>query len=234
MNFFQAFVISLLGHILCFFTFNIIVVPRGITAQTFTNVCFLGSILDNNAFTREIKRAYNAGEEEMKGAKERVLCDRKALFSKRIIKPQIKSDYLLTSKQVFSSIDEIMKVDKYVFDNLQTAEKPKTSESDVKIIGSAKERAILSKPAKPYMLEEGFIIKHGLNNGYFKVKLKVTISPEGRVRKVEKLTSSGYPEIDLIWMRYVGRWIFAPIDSSVSNHDQQGILELELRASNRL
>ncbi|MFH1645446.1 MAG: hypothetical protein ABIB11_03405 [Candidatus Omnitrophota bacterium] len=233
MSFLQAFIVSLLWHILCFFTFNIIVVPHGVTAQTFANVCFLGSILDNNAFTREIKRAYGFSEGELEAKPSgQELFGQKAVFSNRIKRPQIDRDDLLMSKQDYSSIDQVMKVDKYVFDRSPVLEKPQHSVDDVKIIGSAKGRVIISKPAKPRILEEDFILKHGLDNRDFRVRLKVTISPEGKVCKVEKLTSSGYPEIDLIWMRYVEKWMFAPLDPSLSSQDQQGILELELKSFN--
>ncbi|MCP4650734.1 MAG: TonB family protein [PVC group bacterium] len=60
----------------------------------------------------------------------------------------------------------------------------------------------------------------------FEIELKFLILPDGTVSNVEKNTSSGYPEVDEIGVRYIRRWKFIPITEDVLQKEEWGIIKL--------
>jgi len=64
----------------------------------------------------------------------------------------------------------------------------------------------------------------------FEIELKFSILPDGTVGIIEKVISSGYPEIDEIGMRYIRKWKFMPLTKNALPQHQWGIIKLFFRA----
>lgn len=60
----------------------------------------------------------------------------------------------------------------------------------------------------------------------FEIKLKFLILPDGTVGVVEKITSSGYPELDELGMRYIRRWKFLSLPAEAVQEEQWVIIKL--------
>ncbi|RKY30815.1 MAG: hypothetical protein DRP67_03770 [Candidatus Omnitrophota bacterium] len=58
------------------------------------------------------------------------------------------------------------------------------------------------------------------------VRIKFWISPQGKVVDTEIITSSGYPELDLIAEAFLRKWIFEP---STENYNVWGIITFRFR-----
>jgi TonB family protein len=91
----------------------------------------------------------------------------------------------------------------------------------IEAIDAALKRAVVSKPALPVYPE--WAKEFG---GDFEVELKFLILSDGTVGTVERITSSGYPELDEIGSRYVRRWRFMPLPAGASEEKQWGIIKL--------
>lgn len=63
----------------------------------------------------------------------------------------------------------------------------------------------------------------------FGVELKFLILPDGTVGNVERITSSGHPELDEIGVRYIRKWKFMPLPTEMQNAGQWGIIKLIFR-----
>jgi len=61
---------------------------------------------------------------------------------------------------------------------------------------------------------------------YFEVQLKFLILPDGTVANVEKITSSGYPELDEIGVRYIRKWKFMSLPAQADQKEQWGVIKL--------
>jgi TonB family protein len=88
----------------------------------------------------------------------------------------------------------------------------KSSESPLPLIeGPIRSRGIIYRPPlpKPKRWTER-------SNQYTDAELKFLVSPEGKVLYVEKILSSGDPEVDLLWMRYIKRWRFLPEHTNIN------------------
>ncbi|MFH2145560.1 MAG: TonB family protein [Candidatus Omnitrophota bacterium] len=88
-------------------------------------------------------------------------------------------------------------------------------------IASAPKRSIMYKPELPACPDWA-----GDSTGNFELKLKFLILPDGSVGKVEKLISSGYPELDEIGMRYMRKWHFIALPKNAAKNEQWGEIKL--------
>ncbi len=83
------------------------------------------------------------------------------------------------------------------------------------------QRSIIYKPELPTYSEWA---KEFGNN--FEIELKFLILPDGTVGNVEKITSSGYPELDEIGVRYIRKWKFMPLLEDALQEGQWGLIKL--------
>jgi len=88
-------------------------------------------------------------------------------------------------------------------------------------IGVELERGILFKPGLPVYPDWAREL-----GSDFEIQLKFLILPDGIVGNVENITSSGYPELDEIGVRYVRKWKFMPLSIEASQTEQWGIIKL--------
>ena len=63
----------------------------------------------------------------------------------------------------------------------------------------------------------------------FEVGLRFSVSPEGKVESVERISSSGHPTVDIVAMRYLKGWQFAPVKAGTDGGKQIGTIRLNLK-----
>jgi TonB family protein len=63
----------------------------------------------------------------------------------------------------------------------------------------------------------------------FEVGLRFSVSPEGKVESVERISSSGHPTVDIVAMRYLKGWQFAPLKAGADGGRQRGTIKLNLK-----
>jgi len=69
-------------------------------------------------------------------------------------------------------------------------------------------RRVIYKPDPPVIMRS---LYGGEEN--YKVKVKALVSEDGNVRQSEPLTTTGYPELDIMGSKFVQGWIFEPAES---------------------
>lgn len=69
--------------------------------------------------------------------------------------------------------------------------------------GNLAARKIIIRPPSPEYPQ--WAVKSGLEAN---MKLRVTVSPQGVVERVERVQSTGYPRMDLVASRYIKQWRF--------------------------
>jgi TonB family protein len=82
-------------------------------------------------------------------------------------------------------------------------------------------RSVIYKPELPKYPE--WLRKLGSD---FEVNLKFLILPDGTIANVEKVSSSGYPEVDEIGVRYIRKWKFMPVARDLPQENQWGLIKL--------
>ncbi|MBU4305150.1 MAG: energy transducer TonB [Candidatus Omnitrophica bacterium] len=89
------------------------------------------------------------------------------------------------------------------------------------VVGTHVKRPVLFKPNLPDYPQWA----RNLGSD-FEIQLKFLILPDGTVGTVEKVTSSGYPELDEIGVRYVRKWKFIALADDAAQQEQWGLIKL--------
>ena len=100
----------------------------------------------------------------------------------------------------------------------------KPSPGNGQIDGPVKERTVLYRPSLPVLPDWLKEEKLRLN-----IEIKFWVSPDGLVEHAEPLISCGYPEIDLLMVRYLDKWRFQPLAGDLDGEQGQwGVARLFL------
>lgn len=202
-------VISTLWHIFLIFAVLIVILPKGFDFVKFPTVSFLGPILNEEAFRLDISSNQSQIWSPYK----------KNFHSDNLSR----SDSIATAQRVFvnyekdiitsAPLDSMMdkKVFYYtrefpVYKKFEKEESFAGSDNIVKIEGPLKSRTIFFKPQLPVLPKWT-----ESSNIEFKMEFKILVSDKGNVMLVERLISSGYPDIDILMSRYLSRWQFVAI-----------------------
>lgn len=218
-----SILISLGWHIFWISMVTIITVPTGLSFANYTKVYFLGPILKKTAFEFMLENSP---------------VHRETLYRYPVIPPytfevKIESPIERPLKQTLEyekpsmfkfSLKDIIKEDKVTTSHFfkETFSVLSRSIGPRSPIGK---RAIIFKPDKiprvPIWITQ--------DQESFKIKLEFTVSPQGNVKRVKPIVSSGYPQVDMIGMDYLKRWRFAPLQPSDKQKDHAGNIKIELR-----
>jgi len=220
---------SVLWHILLLATFRLSVRPGGpeIPGQ-YPRIAFVGSILADKPMV-----SYTAGE---KGTNIRKLAASavpaeegyRAGANDRI-SPSSEVDPAreMSSRAPSASITGERAMPGQPFDKVMV--RYKTSPSEIE--GPARFREVIYKPELPSFLrwdESLGVDLQGLGDS-FEVGLRFSVSPEGKVESVERISSSGHPTVDIVAMRYLKGWQFAPLKAGADGGRQRGTIKLNLK-----
>ena len=214
-----SLLVSFFLHLFCIFSIVLVITPSGFTFNKFPTVDFLGPILEENAFDSSYSPKSAA---MLVPYKEDFAFDDEAFvrnFNYGAI--QVLSDTSLSEayfEEPFMQ-KQIPHFDKDIFfqgGNPNTAaqllEKNIGPYENLKIEGFLSGREIIYKPVMPDLPAE----TKESQTGIF-IEFEIYVSGMGIVENVNRLTTTGFPEIDLIAMKYVRRLVFKPLPEYLMN-----------------
>lgn len=218
-----SLMISVVWHLLWGLIPNVVLVPEGIEPQRFPVIAFLGPILEETAFKRKALRQP----------------DLLATLSRKILlsdEPELKmklSEERVLDKNTDQSARKEGARRYRIYGARKSGLKYPQPEPGVisrpqfpfKIEGPAKDRPLAGYPLEP-TLPEWAKEKESLE---FALILSFWISPEGTVVGVEPEILSGYPEIDLLAIRYVHKLRFQPLQAETEKVGQWGTISFKLQ-----
>ncbi|MEA3560329.1 MAG: hypothetical protein U9R31_00960 [Candidatus Omnitrophota bacterium] len=94
----------------------------------------------------------------------------------------------------------------------------------VKLEGPVKDRMVLYNPPFPSLPD--WASQHSLK---FNLQIKFWVSHQGIVRRTEPKISCGYPELDLLGMRYINKWRFESLPADYGQIGQWGVAKISLK-----
>jgi len=207
--------------------FTVVIVPIGVRQKGFSDISFLGSVLDKESFWHELETLKMSSVLDQKGLGAPILLHKDALTTEPIKAPFHKSTRLDESHYKPNASEVIKKKKEFL---VVSGDKDLArEEAGLSIIeGRAKERSIIFRPSPPDY-KEVIVLSQETAGAHFKVKLRIIISPDGSVKAVDNLETSGRPEIDLIAARYLKKWKFSSLSPDKPQEDQEGIISLEIK-----
>jgi TonB family protein len=229
MSFNRALIISFLWHLFWFFAITIVVVPIGSGPQKLSDVSFLGSILDEDSFHSEFRTRRDYSFSRGKDSNRLFFQDKSSIFPQQ---PQTGPDRVSIPKEQSRkiSITDILDVEKRPPTLIGKEAVPQTGSKSLKPEDAAVGRTVLFRPPLPDCRGLAPIAQQDLVIDFYRVKVRVIIASDGHVKSVEKLESSGYPEIDLAAIRYVEKWTFSPLAPNAPQADQEAVLLFKFNA----
>lgn len=228
-----ALAASLIWHLFWIFSVKIFLTPSAFNRPS-SDVTFLGAILDEKMiFAYESKRpAEVIGGAEIKRPP---LLEMTDVFAPRntginyIEGPAFKSKFdMLKEKEIKlatkGELTGIKQIPFKAFDKVRISYKG----YPLQIRGPVRFREVVYKPDLPKYLrwDEELGIDLDRLGDSFDMELKFWVSPEGKVELVERISSSGHPTVDLVGIRYLKGWQFAPLAAGESKEEQWGIVKL--------
>lgn len=230
--FFYALAASFIWHLFWILSVKVFVAPAKINKGISSSVSFIGAILEEGSIYTAIKPQAgidNKKEESRQPVltSEIITKTASAIANDKVYLPESSFDMFREMELKLPARYELMgakQIPLRQFDKVRVSYKTFPSE----ITGPARYRQIVYKPDLPAYLkwDEGLGVDLDRVGDSFEMELKFWVSPEGKVGLVERVSSSGHPAIDLIGIRYIKGWQFAPLASGQSKDEQWGIIKL--------
>ena len=220
---------STVWHLFWIFSVGIIVAQDAQPGNLYQEVTFLGPILEKTAFelmvedvtppaeTLYAKRAFFLDNVYLKpeGPKRKVLKE----FTSQVTRDR----FIFSLKRFFKDTKE---VPLYFPEDIKASYRETGKKAPPAFIeGPAGKREIIFKPA-------ALSVPRGLYGGRkeYIVKLKFFVSEKGVAHDIEPVVSSGYPEIDLKAIRFLGKWRFSPLGLAENERPPWGIVKVKIGA----
>jgi len=92
------------------------------------------------------------------------------------------------------------------------------------IEGPVKSRDLIFKPETPYLPRNRYA-----NDENYVIKFKFNISESGNVVQIEPVLSSGNAEVDILYSSYLRKWKFAPVSYAVKKEKDWGVVTLHVK-----
>ena len=247
-----ALVASLVWHIFWFSSVKISVSAPAVADRSGSTVSFIGSILEDSPILSVKASVGAASDAEIRRLQDLAPLSRDpALFFEKdlvIEGRRLSGNEKLASISDFDILKEMdakysadtavgaKQIPEKPFDKIMVSYKTYPSET----AGPARFREVIYKPELPAYLrwDEGLGVDLDRLGNIFSIELKFWVSPEGKVESIERLSSSGHPTVDLVGMRYLKGWQFAPLKAGGPKEDhgpakagQWGIVKLNFSLS---
>lgn len=219
--------ISIGWHLFWMFAVMLVIMPKGLDFARFPTTSFLGPILNQGVFSEgfagestSIPTPYRRNfiaSEALEASHRSLIRDprgglSRSQFQKGLLVPEKNVD-LSHKKRVprLSAAFRNSMIDKRVDPSPPLPEGERvglpSGQTGVRgfeeINGPLKDRRLVYKPERPRL--PSWTHRTGLD---FAIGIKIWVSPEGVVESVESLTTTGYPQIDCLWMGYARGWLF--------------------------
>ncbi|MFH1791634.1 MAG: energy transducer TonB [Candidatus Omnitrophota bacterium] len=217
--------LSLTGHVLCFSIFGIDFGDSRPRQAVYTEVSFLGPILEKTAFEMMVEEYHPKAETLFRTS---AILEREYYLEvagpgredekSRFARDSGVSDRGHVSVRKGEGRDFLR--DKGIFYHIRERGFNKFIE------GPARERMIISKPAMPV-----FSKKFLTDNENFTTVFRFVLSHDGTVELVEPVMSSGYPDIDTECMNYIRSWKFEPRRGDSAGEKDWGNVTLHIKVN---
>jgi TonB family protein len=206
---------------------TIIIVPVGVIQKKLSSIYFLGSLLDKKSFKHEFRDLDTFFKKRQKTTAKLFLDDQQVIPVKRIGFGRESGLFLENSSKI-TGIDSIIGTEKLFPDMVKKERVYSEPDSGFsEISGKAKNRIVLFKPPFPdYKVAVSARHKDDMLISC-SVKLRLIITKDGTVKAADILQTSGYPDINLIAVRYVKKWKFIPLKPDQPQEDQEGVVQIE-------
>lgn len=213
--------LSILWHAFWFFSITIRLNPNKMLAKPRPKVVFLGSVLDDKMF-----RALIETKPEYSQTFYRRLSD----FSSPVdIQTKTVERYSRGSVVSLPFEKKTWNAIRGLIGGIKTSPEHEFisrikigfTDQAVSIEGELKDRVILSRPEEPLPLA-------GMEPSFknTEVVIELTVDASGSVSQARVMQSSGNTELDLLWVRYMKNWQFAPLNLEKQATDQKGMIKL--------
>jgi len=233
-----ALVASLVWHIFWLSSVRIFVSAPAVADRSGSSVSFIGSILEDSPMLSAGASGGKASDAELKRLRGLALFFEKDPVSEG---SGLRGNEKLGSVSYFDTLKEMdarysadtavsaKQIPEKPFDKVMVSYKTYPSE----IEGPARFREVIYKPELPAYLrwDEGLGVDLGRLGNIFSIELKFGVSSEGKVESIERLSSSGHPTVDLVAIRYLKGWQFAPLKSGGPKEQQWGAIKLNFSLS---
>ncbi len=227
-----ALVVSLVWHLFWLFSVKISVSAPAVPARPESAVSFVGAILEEGPVSPATGSDVSVQDDSM--ARLRDLAAGPEAGVDRSVPggtgklANVSDPDILKEIEAKSSADAAIgakQMPEKPFDEIKVSYKTYPAE----IEGPARFREVMYKPELPASLrwDESLGVDFDRLGNIFSVALKFLVSPEGKVESVERLSSSGHPTVDIIAIRYLKEWQFAPLKSGNPKEKQWGIVKLD-------
>lgn len=212
-----AFSISLLWHLFWMCIVFVVIVPKGMDFVKFPTVSFLGPVLEQDSVTVQEQNSD---------------INRFSTFFKKDFEPLDIPKVEVDIPEKFQP-DDVEKIDMPInelFADAKLEAKPEILEESIEYdfktpveAGPLQQRRILEKGSLPNYNKWAVKEARGFN-----IRFKLWVSPQGKVVKIERLTSSGVPQVDVLGISYLQQWRFEDI-SPFFDQAQWGVVELDFK-----
>jgi len=213
-----SFLFSLALHLISMSGVYIIIKPTVRLQDTYTNVNFLGPILEKTAFDIMVEDAAPNVETFYNTS---TITESEEHLEIRGPEKMIRKSILPEDKK--TEIDIGKKEEKFIAEDRNVYYHLDYKSLDHLMEGPAKGRAVFFKPQFPHLAESMYV-----DEKYFVTRLRFVLSREGNVEFVEPVISSGYPNIDMECVKYLKQWRFSPKSGDEDQKDW-GIITLDLK-----
>jgi len=223
---------SLIWHLFWIFWVTISITPVALSKGLSSNVTFLGAILDEKsifAYGRAtgindkavVKHPPSLEIDGVSGTDNlEINYIKRPIFKREFDILEEKESKLATKDEFMGSKQIPLKP----FDKVKVLYKAYPLE----IKGPVRFREVIYKPDLPSYLrwDESLGVDLDRLGDSFNIELKFWVSADGKVELVERISSSGHPTVDLVGIRYLKGWQFAPLPLDESKEKQWGIIKL--------
>ena len=209
-----ALFVSVLWHLFWFSSITIVSFPAKVNYPHFSDISFLGTLLDKPNFEVHItpKPFLRVQSVIPQGSVSGFPFQELPEETPDLLK--MTRPYDGTRWNIPSELLGLQKKNPAAL--LKTEEHVKNDFSSLK--GAASSRILYYQPPLPELPK--WINPRDVQSS---LELRFWVSPRGKVVNIEKVTSSGDPTLDLIWIRYLRRWQFNP---KATNEEEMGMVTL--------
>jgi TonB family protein len=217
-----AFLISLTWHLLCISTVNIIILPGRYRARELSSVSFLGPILGKTALEIIlVNKPVAVTTRYQHNLRYTHSFERDKPLMRYEIDDAARNRVNTHTEEEMSKIGEgVLRKDKEI-PNLpkKASEHAVHLENSEEFLGPLAEREVIYRPKKPTI--PSWITA----SAPYVLELEFSVSPQGEIKEIIPVVSSGSTEVDLLGIRYLKRWKFAPLTQGLQQ-DQRGRIKL--------
>ena len=219
-SFLWALAVSVLWHCFWFFSVTIIVSPPRKLEKNRPKMVSLGPVLNDRIFKTLVENKPQFSQTFYRQPSDLL---KSMEVPTKTVERHAPGDVvsLPEGKNFFSSLKDVISGNKSSPDYEFSVKTPaKYSETPFEVEGELKERQLLSLPGQP-LPPPG--MDPALRNS--QTEIEFTVEPSGSVDVAQVVASCGDPSVDLLWVKYLRNWQFAPLAAG-NNSDQKGRVHL--------